>query len=205
MSYWVKDYTKFNDVTIDGTTYNGIVGHCLADTASDLPPRIQGTKALLIGSECEIVSTGDKYTMDTYGNWHLQPRETSVALDLSGYYTSAEVEQAISDAIRAFIVGDTIQANYDLNNFTTVGHMNCAATIANSCANRPLGMNQTGGFGVTNTLIYSADGTTDKVRQDLIYNVTGSNLAKNRAFWRIYSSAGWSPWFEDDKTEVVIT
>ena len=101
MSYWVKDYTKFNDVTINGVTYTGVVGHCLADTVSDLPPRIQGTRALLIGSDCEIVSTGDKYEMDTYGNWHIQPKAFS--LDLTGYYTSAETDSAISTGVTTAI------------------------------------------------------------------------------------------------------
>lgn len=199
MSAYLADYAPW-------PAQNGIVGKVYCDNVSDLPAATDFPEygTLVLSSKAYIVPTGDVYMMDSTGAWYLQPRENSVALDLSGYYTSAEVETAITDAIRAFIVGDTIPANYDLNDFVTVGHKNCAATIANSCANRPLGMNQTGGFGVTNSLIYTAEGTTDKVRQDLIYNVTGNNLAKNRAFWRIYSSAGWSPWFEDDKTEVVL-
>ena len=200
MSAYLADYAPWSN-------QNGIVGKIYCDAVSDLPAQNAFPEygTLVMSSKAYIVPTGDVYMMDSSGSWYLQPRENSVALDLSGYYTSAEVEQAITDAIRAFVVGDTIPANYDLNDFVEVGHKNCAATIANSCQNRPLGMNQTGGFGVTNSLIYTAEGTTDKVRQDLIYNVTGNNLAKNRAFWRIYSSAGWSPWFEDDKTEVVLT
>lgn len=99
-------------ITIGGTDYTSVVGECVADTVSDLPPRIIGTKALAISSTCDIVDTGDKYEMDTYGNWHLQPK--GVTLDLTGYYTSAQTDSAISAGVTAGI--NTLDAAlYDLD------------------------------------------------------------------------------------------
>lgn len=182
---------------------NGIIGQCYADTAADLPAASDFPQygLLVATSTCHCIAEDITYQMDGSGAWH--PKNTGVSLDLSGYYTSAEVDAAISAAIRASIVGSDIPANYDLNLFVDVGHKNCTAVNAQSCAHRPLGT-QNGGFGVTNTLIYTAEGSADRVRQELIYNVTGQNVARNRTFWRYLSSAGWSDWYEVTTTVVVI-
>ena len=119
MSYWFKDYEVLGTVTISGVDYQSVVGVLYADTSADLPPRLVGSRALAISSTCTDVSTGDKYMMDTYGNWNLQPTSTSVSLDLSGYYTSAEVDAAITAAV-----------NSALASYTTTADMNTAINTA---------------------------------------------------------------------------
>lgn len=119
MSYWIKEYTKLNDVTINGSTYSGVLATCVADTVSDLPPRIVGTMALCIGSICEIVEDGSKYEINSYGVWKLQPNSATVALDLTGYYTSAQVDAAITAAV-----------NSALASYTTTADMNTAINTA---------------------------------------------------------------------------
>lgn len=196
MSAWLYDSVEYED---------GIVGTLFCDAESDIPSSITALNLPLKKmSMCRVIGSGNTYQLNSAGTWVLQPKGNSVSLDLTGYYTAAEVDQAIADGIRAFITGDDIPANYDLNDFVAVGHRNCAAVNANSCANRPLGSNQTGGFGVTNSLIYTTSGTTDKVKQEVVYNVTGNNLARNRTFWRYYSSAGWSDWYEVTTTVVTL-
>lgn len=198
MSAYLADYAMWPN-------QNGIVGKVYCDTAADLPTTTQFSDfgTLTVSTKAYIISTGQVYMLNGSGTWVLQPSENSVALDLSGYYTSAQVEQAITDGIRAFIAGDDIPANYDLNDFVNVGHRNCSAVNAQTCANRPLGT-QNGGFGVTNTLIYTTSGSADRVKQELVYNVTGSNIARNRTFIRYNSSSGWSDWYEVTTTVVTI-
>lgn len=187
---------------VSGTV--GVIAQCFGDTEADKPARGAFTGyTLLAQSTFHAIAEGTDWMMDTSGTWHKQPDAHTTQLDLSGYYTSAEVDAAISAAIRASVVGSDIPANYDLDTFVDVGHKNCSAVNAQSCAHRPLG-NQNGGFGVTNTLIYTAEGSADRVRQELIYNVTGQNVARNRTFWRYLSSAGWSDWYEVNTTVVVL-
>lgn len=204
MSYWVKDYTKFNDVTINGVTYAGVVGHCLADTVSDLPPRIQGTKALLIGSDCEIVSTGDKYEMDTYGNWHIQPR--AISLDLTGYYTSTETDTAISDAITDFQTntadhrylrvgaGTALSNGTDLNNCKTLGKYR-NANASNGCRNMPLEV-----AGRPFTLTVENMYANSRYKQTLWL---GQSAVVDRWYYRIMTNdTDWSDWFKVAGTSV---
>lgn len=187
---------------VSGTV--GAIAQCFGDTEADKPARGDFTGyTLLAQSTFHAIAEGTDWMMDTSGTWHKQPDAHTTQLDLSGYYTSAEVDAAISAAIRSSAVGSDIPANYDLDTFVDVGHKNCSAVNAQSCAHRPLG-NQNGGFGVTNTLIYTAEGSADRVRQELIYNVTGQNVARNRTFWRYLSSAGWSDWYEVNTTVVVL-
>ena len=164
------------------------------DTQADLPGADDFTCHMMLGSRAEVMD-GTVWRMKSDGTWEQQPAPNTTQLDLSGYYTAAQADAAIAAAIRANIVGTDIPANYDLDLFVDVGHKNCTAVNAQTCANRPLGA-QNGGFGVTNSLIYTAAGSADRVRQELIYNVTGSNVARNRTFWRYLSSAGWSGWYE---------
>ena len=73
------------------------------DTAGDLPAQNDYTGyTIYMGSTFKDISTGDKYEIDSAGNWHLQPSDHTTILDLSGYYTSAEVDSAIASALTAY-------------------------------------------------------------------------------------------------------
>lgn len=191
---------------VDWPAENGIIAHCCCDTAAELPAvnAFSSIGTLVATSTCKVINESATYQLNTQGVWKKKTDATSVALDLTGYYTSSEVDAAITAAIRASVVGSDIPANFDLDTFVDVGHKNCSAVNAQSCAHRPLGT-QNGGFGVTNSLIYTTDGSADRVRQEVIYNVTGQNVARNRTFWRYLSSAGWSDWYEVTTSVVVVS
>ena len=202
-SWIVSSENKGNTVVGSGLVAN-ILAVLRSDAEADLPTTNAFSGYVLYkGSTCHCVLESTDWMLDSTGTWRKQISDNSVSIDLTGYYTSAQVDQAIADALRAFIAGDDIPANYDLNDFVTVGHRNCSAVNAQTCSNRPLGT-QNGGFGVTNTIIYSTSGSADRVKQELVYNVTGSNIARNRTFWRYNSSAGWSDWYEVTTSVVTI-
>ena len=135
----------------------------------------------------------------------LQDGVSEVNTSLAGKASTLSLEEEISareaadTALRyaSLSVGDELPANSDLDTLISPGKWYCAATNANSCANRPLGTT-TGGFGVKVETYFS----NNRFVMTFIYNVaTGST--QNRIFKRIYSSAGWSNWFELAMTEIV--
>lgn len=209
---------------------NGIIGQCYADTAADLPAASDFPQygLLIATSTCHCIAEDITYQMDGSGAWH--PKHTGISLDLSGYYTSAEVDSAISSALSGYYtaaqvnsaigvalsdyytsaeVDEAISANNlgtagaadeNLNNFTEIGHRYWSASNANSLANRPLGT-QPGAFSAQNFPI-GIDPQNPRVLQMGVYNVV-SGVAQNRIFLRILSSSGWSGWYESTMAPLV--
>lgn len=106
------------------------------------------------------------------------------------------VQTTVTGVITALMTaGKTLEANSDLNNETGIGHFQCAATNANSCANRPLGT-QTGGFGGFNIPLFG-----ERLLQFFAYN-TISGQASGRLFMRFLYSSGWTLWKEFTMTEI---
>ena len=83
---------------------NGIIAQCCCDTAAELPAvnafATYGTLAAT--STCRVINESATYQLNTAGVWKKKTDATSVALDLSGYYTSAEVDSAISAALASY-------------------------------------------------------------------------------------------------------
>ena len=212
---------------------NGIVGKVYCDTAADLPTTTQFSDygTLTVSTKAYIISTGQVYMLNGSGAWVLQPSENNIQLDLTGYYTSAQVDSAIASALSGYYtsaqvdsaiassltnyytsaqvdsaitannIGTAGAANDDLNNFTDVGHKYWSTSNASSLANRPLGTQQSGALSAQNFPI-GIDPQSPRVLQMVIYNVnTGS--AQNRIFLRILSSSGWSGWFESTMAPLV--
>ena len=202
---------------------NGIIGQCYADTAADLPAASDFPQygLLVATSTCHVIDEDITYQMDGSGAWH--KKHTGVSLDLSGYYTSAEVDNAIASALSGYYtavqvnsaigtalsdyytsaevdaaiaendLGTAGTANEDLDNFTWIGHKYWSASNAGTLAHRPLGT-QSGSLSAQNFPI-GIDPQNPRVAQMVIYNVV-SGMAQNRIFIRILSSSGWSGWFE---------
>lgn len=194
MSWWMQKYSGVQDVS--GTT--GVIAECYADTESDIGTRTDFSGfTLLASSTCHVIDDGSDWMLDTAGTWHKQPDQHTTQLDLSGYYTKSEVDAAVAAAsIAALGSGSELPANSDLDTLLSAGSWYCAATNANTCANRPLGTT-TGGFGVKN-LVYFGD---NRIVQLLVYNVI-SGTAFNRFFVRVYRSTGWGAWDEISKVPV---
>lgn len=207
MSYWFKEYATLGKVTINSVQYDSVVGVLFADTYADLPSRIIGTKALAISSTCTVVDTGLKYMMDTYGNWNLMP--TGVQLDLTGYYTSAETDTEISDAITDFQTntadhrylrvgtGTSIADGTNLNTCTTLGKFR-NSNASNGCRNMPLEV-----AGRPFTLTVENMYGNQRYKQTLWL---GQANYVDRFYWRIMTTndtdTGWSDWYKVTGTAV---
>ena len=99
MSWW---YYKFDGVQDVSGSVGGI-GVCFADTEADIGLRDAFTgKVLLGGSTCHAIAEGTDWMLDSSGTWHKQPEAHTTQLDLSGYYTSAEVDAAIAAALASY-------------------------------------------------------------------------------------------------------
>ena len=80
---------------------NGIIGQCCCDTAAELPAvnAFSSIGTLVATSTCRVIDESATYQLNTQGVWKKKTDATSVALDLSGYYTSAQTDSAISAAL----------------------------------------------------------------------------------------------------------
>lgn len=94
------------------TNCNELVASVVCDDVSDLPVNT-ATEKFVLSSDALVVSTGDKYIINSSGTWVLQPKSNQ--LDLSGYYTSAETDaliqkmpQVISRTVTTITASDTL-------------------------------------------------------------------------------------------------
>lgn len=75
-----------------------------ADTAADLPAANAYTGYnIYMGSVCDIIADGTRYKIDSGGTWHQVP--AGVTLDLTGYYTSAQTDSAITAKVNTLDAG----------------------------------------------------------------------------------------------------
>lgn len=96
-----------------------IVGQLYCDTVSELPAVNDFTEGTLIApSRCDVIDTSETYILNTAGVWKIK-KGNEVTLDLTGYYTSAQVDAAITSAI-----------NTALASYTTTADMNTAINTA---------------------------------------------------------------------------
>lgn len=175
----------------------------IADTTADLP---QNTAQLvyIIGSYADVIDTGDRYKINSSGQWILQPRQNA----FDNVYTKAEIDTmfapatlsaagasgylnagAVWDSVWSQILGlNTIRnliAGDDLNNIVTVGiyRVTNSATAA-QIVNIPYV--QAGG-----RLIVSNIGGADRYIQ--IYIASGA-----RFYIRAMATSAltWSHWYE---------
>lgn len=98
MSAYLADYALW-------TNQGGIVGKVYCDTAADLPATTAFSDfgTLTVSTKAYVISTGQVYMLNGSGSWVLQPSENNIQLDLTGYYTSAQTDSAISAGVTAAI------------------------------------------------------------------------------------------------------
>ena len=77
-----------------------IVIDAIVDTPSDLPAQNDLSPYVIVCPSTIRCVSGERYMMDSGGIWIQQPE--GVTLDLSGYYTSAEVDAAIAAALASY-------------------------------------------------------------------------------------------------------
>ena len=89
------------------------VGLVYCDTQTDLPGADDFTCHLMLGSKAEVMD-GTVWRMKSDGTWEQQPAPNTTQLDLSGYYTTAQV-----DALDAGLQSQ-IDLTYKLNTSTVL-------------------------------------------------------------------------------------
>lgn len=100
MSSFLKEAVQVGSFSSGDADIFGVV---ICDTQSDLPAQNHFTGySLFMGSIAEVVEDGTKWKMNSSGTWKQQPADASVALDLTGYYTSEEVDAAINAALESY-------------------------------------------------------------------------------------------------------
>ena len=118
---------------IVGTTQDLVID-CIVDTSADLPAQNALSPYTIVCPSTARTVDGERYMMNSAGTWILQPE--GVTLDLTGYYTSAEVDAAIlaaltsyaqkSDVIpeaekRGTLIISTVADKFDILSITTPG------------------------------------------------------------------------------------
>ena len=99
-----------------GTYTSGVqncVGVVYCDTQADLPGADDFSCHLMLGSRAEVMD-GTVWRMKSDGTWEQQPAPNTTQLDLSGYYTTAQV-----DALDAGLQSQ-IDLTYKLNTSTVL-------------------------------------------------------------------------------------
>ena len=204
------------DVTPVGTFTSGtqdVIGLVICDDVSDLPAynAFSGFE-LKMGSKAEIIADGSKYRMDSTGTWILQTE--GVTLDLTGYYTSAEVDAAINTALASYTntagmntaINTAIMSTQyinrgtelsssgeDLNDITTPGRYFTSA-YANLMTNMPSNFS---GLAFTMIVEYTTTTTGNRIRQTIYPAAAPINTPVPHFWQRIMTgSSVWRDWVD---------
>lgn len=217
MSYWISEiYREVDDRT---TGIRNLFCHVFADDVASMPTN-DNDRVFTIGSVCDVVASGDKYMMNSSGNWILQPN-ASAWLNV---YTKAEMDSILSGYQTLLTFGTS--TSQDSTDSLTSG------AIWSSVWSQILGVNTTknlsqdipeGGYDA-NTLtepgIYrvpsaAVAGQVANLPQIAAGRLITMNLglgnryvqiwvaAGARFFMRSYISTGWQSWYEYAGTQVV--
>lgn len=176
-----------------------VLGTVICDTFSDLPAATDFTGFVLVmGSVADIIDTGDRYKLDSNGVWMLQPKPSSitatVGLDLTGYYTAAQTDAAISNAL---VGGGTF---YDRGEVLTADSANPidfhSATFMKAGAwsfggsNRPYISNLPASVPNTGGTIRSMFNQ----RTDRFFYILTLNSPSQLCFWYCQYTGAWQAW-----------
>ena len=120
MSSWIVKYESKGNVSSGSDILELALAQCIADSETDLPSQDAFTgKRLYKGSTCKCLQECTEWELNSSAVWKKQESANSVTLDLSGYYTSAQVDAAITAAV-----------NSALASYTTTADMNTAINTA---------------------------------------------------------------------------
>lgn len=194
MSFWYYTFDGVQDVSGDV----GGIGVCYADKEADIGTRTAFTgKVLLGGSTCHAIAEGSDWMLDSAGVWHKQPDPHTTQLDLSGYYTKAEVDAAIAAAEAAASIaslsrGESIPAGANLDTYTTAGRYYCTSGNSASVTNKPYAVS------VSFQLTVEQNQGSARPLQTLTYN-TNSATYINKVFRRWFDPVtlqygAWHVW-----------
>ena len=195
------------------------IGVIICDTVSDLPAvnAFSGI-SLYMGSVADIIQTGDRYKLNSSGTWIKQPAPTTTQLDLSGYYTDAETDAAISAALASYTdtagmtaaiaaesyyrrgsqITATSDSHYDVEKMAPasdqadlrVGAWYFGQSVVPYLDNMPPSYPVQGG-----QIMVRENQSTSR----FLMEITSNSVAGAGIIWRRwYTSVGWGSWYRFD-------
>lgn len=200
------------DFTDRQTGARSIMIEGIADTAADLP---QNTAQLIyiIGSYADVIDTGDRYKINSAGQWILQPNQNA----FDNVYTKSEID--------ALLQGKQNTLTFDVHSTRDSANVLTSGGVWESVWSQVLGLNSTKNLSqdvpetgydcntLTDVGIYRvpsaavaadiANIPTQAAGRLIVSNLGLGNryiqiyLASGaRVFIRSYVSTGWQAWFE---------
>ena len=175
---------------IVGTNQNLFI-EAIVDTPADLPAQNALDPYIIVCPSTIRCVSGERYMMDSGGNWIQQPEPTTVVLSLADYYTKSESDTRYQrNGTGTTITNtdvDTLDPGRYRNSSTTHGCTNLPSTLLN----RPFQID------------VEEMATAGRHRQKA-YGVQSTTIGM---FWMRaqYSSGGvlvWSPWYEYTGTAI---
>lgn len=168
---------------------SGIIAQLCCDTSAELPNvnDFSTFGTLVATSTCRAIDESVTYQLNTHGVWKKKTDATSVALDLTDYYTQAEIDALIANRYSlAIVTGSGIPNGTNLDNWTQIGRFQ-NSNASNGCTNTP--ENRTNPFWLINERTY----TTGRVKQTY-YMGQSSNF--HIFYWRVQynNNLDWSSW-----------
>ena len=179
------------------------------DTQADLPSATSmDNYTIVTPSELTVVYDGSKWMIDETGTWRKQPGQFT--LDLSGYYTSAQTDSAISTALSTYTTDTlnkavsydrgtqilaTTDEHFNVFGITTRGAWYFGASVVQYMDNMPSTFPSSGGGQIR---VYENQGTNR-----FLMEITANSVAGSGKIWRCwYTSAGWGSWYEFSGTQL---
>lgn len=183
------------------------VGLVYCDTQADLPGADDFTCHLMLGTKAEVMD-GTRWRMKSDGTWEQQPAPNTTQLDLSGYYTTAQV-----DALDAGLQSQ-IDLTYKLNTSTVLADPDPDHSVyadlwdttlpfgtyirtsdVSNVQHLPTGF--TGGFKVV-----IERGLTNARRVLTLFKISGTGSVGNEFYRCILGSGGTGTWYMYSGTAV---
>lgn len=185
---------------IVGTNQNLFID-AIVDSPADLPAQNALDPYIIVCPSTIKCVSGERFMMDSGGNWIQQPEPTTVALSLADYYTKAQADATFTTPVQVdnFLQGyvgyclpidfnyfKQIPDNTDLDTITIVGTY-YKNTNVSGLSNLPAGLTTAFKMIVENT------SAIDRQKQ-WIYPITQTPAAS--MYWRIKTGGGWQPWYK---------
>lgn len=202
-------------ITANSGSAVDIIAHVVCDAQSDLPAVNAYTGYVLaMGCTAKVIADGTDWMLNSGGTWVQQP--AGVSLDLTGYYTSAQVDSIVnglqplltfdpapvsmstnpvtSGGVFAALWSLTDIANgTDLDTLQTLGIYRCrTGTITDTLSHCPI----TGGNGFR--LVVNRTSHTTKFYQFLM----PAALTDADLYLRKYDGSVWGSWYKFTGTPV---
>lgn len=192
-----------------------VIGHVICDDVSDLPAATDFSGVTLkMDSIADIIANGDRYKMNSSGTWVLQPSPMTTQLDLSGYYTSAETDTAISTALsdytdttgmtaaiaaaNYFLRGSQItspaDSPFDVFSITTAGSWYYGASAATTMVNLPPSAPTTAGGQIR----VKENQGTNRLLMELTVNSVPLSGVVFRCWYTASGGGSWGSWYRFD-------